>query len=149
MLPDSGIDEPGSHGFVSYTVQPKSNLVHGTEVLNTAYIYFDLNTPIITNTTLTRFVSQFTSLKELHKSGIKVYPNPFSGKAVVQTQMILEEPQLMLYDLQGRVISVQYPAGNTNSFEVDAGQLSSGTYILKLTDKTTGYFAYSRIILNR
>jgi len=51
--------------------------------------------------------------------------------------------------LQGRVISVQYPAGNTNSFEVDAGQLSSGTYILKLTDKTTGYFAYSRIILNR
>jgi uncharacterized repeat protein (TIGR01451 family) len=148
-LPDSFRDEPGSHGFVSYTVQPKPNLVQGTEVLNTAYIYFDLNTPIITNTTLTRFVSQFTSLKELHKSGIKVYPNPFSGKAAVQTQMILEEPQLMLYDLQGRVISVQYPAGNTNSFEVDAGQLSSGTYILKLTDKTTGYFAYSRIILNR
>ena len=78
-----------------------------------------------------------------------MYPNPFSGKAVVQTQMILEEPQLMLYDLQGRVISVQYPAGNTNSFEVDAGQLSSGTYVLKLTDKTTGYFAYSRIILNQ
>jgi uncharacterized repeat protein (TIGR01451 family) len=148
-LPDSFRDEPGSHGFVSYTVQPKPNLVHATEVLNTAYIYFDLNTPIITNTTLTRFVSQFTSLKELHKSSIKVYPNPFSGKAVVQTQMILEEPQLMLYDLQGRVISIQYPAGNTNSFEVDAGQLSSGTYILKLTDKTTGYFAYSRIILNR
>lgn len=148
-LPDSFRDEPGSHGFVCYTVQPKPNLVHGTEVLNTAYIYFDLNTPIITNTTLTRFVSQFTSVKELHKSGIKVYPNPFSGKAVVQIQMILQEPQLMLYDLQGRVISVQYPAGNTNSVEVDAGQLSAGTYILKLTDKTTGYFAYSRIILNR
>ncbi|HLP32396.1 MAG TPA: T9SS type A sorting domain-containing protein [Bacteroidia bacterium] len=148
-LPDSFRDEPGSHGFVSYTVQPKPNLVHGTEVLNTAYIYFDLNTPIITNTTLTRFVTQFTSVKELHVSGIKVYPNPFSGKAVVQTKMILEEPQIMLYDLQGRVISVQYPAGNTNSFEVEAGQLSSGTYMLKLTDKTTGYFAYSRIILNR
>lgn len=148
-LPDSFRDEPGSHGFVSYTVQPKSNLVHGTEVLNTAYIYFDLNAPIITNTTLTRFVSRFTGVSELHRSGIKVYPNPFSGKAVVQTQMILEAPQLMLYDLQGRIISVQYPVGNTNSFELDAGELSSGTYILKLTDKTTGYFAYSRIILNR
>ncbi|MEN9638948.1 MAG: hypothetical protein RLZZ262_816 [Bacteroidota bacterium] len=52
MLPDSFSDEPGSHGLVSYRIRLKEGLQPGTIINNTAYIYFDFNDPVITNTTL-------------------------------------------------------------------------------------------------
>jgi uncharacterized repeat protein (TIGR01451 family) len=51
MLPDSTTDEPGSNGFVKFIVNQKTNLVPGTELNNEVGIYFDFNSPIITNTT--------------------------------------------------------------------------------------------------
>jgi hypothetical protein len=50
-LPDSVSDEPGSHGFVVYRIKPNANIQGGDEVNNTAYIYFDSNPAIVTNTT--------------------------------------------------------------------------------------------------
>jgi uncharacterized repeat protein (TIGR01451 family) len=51
MLPDSTADEPGSHGFIAFTVKQEDNLPDGTEINNTAHIYFDFNSAVITNTT--------------------------------------------------------------------------------------------------
>ncbi len=50
LLPDSLTNEPASHGFVQFTMAPLPGLDLGTEVHNTADIYFDFNSPIITNT---------------------------------------------------------------------------------------------------
>jgi uncharacterized repeat protein (TIGR01451 family) len=52
QLPDSNVDEPGSHGAVVYQIQTDTLLPDPTEITNTSYIYFDWNTPVITNTTL-------------------------------------------------------------------------------------------------
>ena len=49
-LPAAGDDEPGSHGFVSFTATPKANLPSGTEISNGAGIYFDFNPAVLTNT---------------------------------------------------------------------------------------------------
>jgi len=49
MLLDSNANEPDSHGYVSYQVRHRS-LAVGTEIENEAYIYFDLNLPVLTNT---------------------------------------------------------------------------------------------------
>lgn len=51
-LPDSISDPTGSQGFIRYKVRLKENLPIGTTIENTAYIYFDYNPPIITNTTV-------------------------------------------------------------------------------------------------
>ena len=51
MLPDSTNNEPDSHGFISYRIDPYPDLEIGTELNNTANIYFDNNAPVITNTT--------------------------------------------------------------------------------------------------
>lgn len=51
LLPDSTTDEPGSHGFVTFSVNQMPNLPDGTEINNVVGIYFDYNDPIITNTT--------------------------------------------------------------------------------------------------
>lgn len=53
LLPDSNTNEPLSHGYVIYRIKPKSALVTGDEVKNTASIYFDFNPPVQTNTTQT------------------------------------------------------------------------------------------------
>ena len=52
-LVDSTSDEPNSHGFVQYRIKLKNALSEGTTIHNTASILFDLNTPIVTNTTNT------------------------------------------------------------------------------------------------
>ena len=49
-LPDSGSNNLLSNGFVSFKVRPLSTLTTGTIIPNKAYIYFDYNAPIITNT---------------------------------------------------------------------------------------------------
>jgi uncharacterized repeat protein (TIGR01451 family) len=53
LLPDSNTNEHLSHGYVSYRIKPKSTLVIGDVVRNTASIYFDFNPPVQTNTTQT------------------------------------------------------------------------------------------------
>lgn len=50
MLPDSTADLAGSQGFVRFRIHPAANLAPGTDIENTAYIYFDLNEAIVTNT---------------------------------------------------------------------------------------------------
>jgi len=49
MLPDSTTDEPGSHGFVKFKIQPLPNLGKGTVIRNKANILFDFNSAISTN----------------------------------------------------------------------------------------------------
>jgi uncharacterized repeat protein (TIGR01451 family) len=56
MLPDSSSDLLGSQGFISFRADLAPGLLHLTETMNTARIYFDYNEPIITNTTLTTLV---------------------------------------------------------------------------------------------
>jgi uncharacterized repeat protein (TIGR01451 family) len=52
MLPDSFSNEEQSHGFITYSVNQMSDLSDGTQITNSAAIYFDSNEPIITNITL-------------------------------------------------------------------------------------------------
>ncbi|MCS7074896.1 MAG: T9SS C-terminal target domain-containing protein, partial [Bacteroidia bacterium] len=54
LLPDSFTNEPKSHGYVQYAIKCKPGLTNGTVIPNTAYIYFDFNTPIQTNTVTTQ-----------------------------------------------------------------------------------------------
>ena len=50
LLPDSNINEPLSHGFVSFKMKPQTSVSANTTILNKAAIYFDYNAPVITNT---------------------------------------------------------------------------------------------------
>jgi hypothetical protein len=58
LLPDSNVDEPNSHGFVLYSILPKANLPDPTVITNTAHIFFDYNSAVVTNTALTTLTNQ-------------------------------------------------------------------------------------------
>ncbi|MBL0052463.1 MAG: hypothetical protein IPP29_13605 [Bacteroidetes bacterium] len=49
QLPDSNVDEPASHGYIRYRIKPQKTLNVGDTIFNRASIYFDFNTPVLTN----------------------------------------------------------------------------------------------------
>ncbi len=55
MLPDSFSDSKASNGYVQYRIKPKQGYNEGTSIANTAYIYFDYNSPVATNTTINAY----------------------------------------------------------------------------------------------
>ena len=140
MLPDSIVDEPNSHGYVSYSIEPKSGLADSTVLKNTAYIYFDFNPPIVTNTTFNTLVDMLpkelipTATFNQHLEGsISILPNPFSE----ETRILFDNPTgsvftLELRDLRGELV---WSKQNITASEVtlQKGLLSSGIYILKLS----------------
>ncbi|MBK5284122.1 MAG: hypothetical protein JJE25_01860, partial [Bacteroidia bacterium] len=50
-LPDSNMNEPQSHGFVSFQIKPDTNISLPAQITNEADIYFDFNPPVTTNVT--------------------------------------------------------------------------------------------------
>jgi|JI10StandDraft_1071094.scaffolds.fasta_scaffold74512_2 hypothetical protein len=52
MLPDSGLNEPESHGFVAFSININAEVMPPTAIENVVSIFFDANPPIVTNSTL-------------------------------------------------------------------------------------------------
>jgi hypothetical protein len=138
-LPDMNSNEPASHGLVSYRIKPLANPAGGTAYRNTAYIYFDYNAPIVTNTTLNTV--QIVGVKEnIYNSGISISPNPAQDKITItnKTKEICRKVEIM--DINGRLVASIIPAssGNTQLPEMAAGvyivnaHFDSGIYKEKL-----------------
>ena len=56
LLVDSTTNEPGSHGFFTFSIQAKEGLEDFDEITNQAGIFFDFNRPVITNRAKNTFV---------------------------------------------------------------------------------------------
>lgn len=79
-LPDSTSNEAASHGFVKYSIRPLRSLSLGDRIDNTAYIYFDFNAPVITNTTTTKVALTLgDSGPKSPALPLAIAPNPTSG----------------------------------------------------------------------
>lgn len=68
-LADSLSDEAHSHGYIQYSIKPKRNLSPGTKINNTAFIYFDFNTGVKTNT-----VQNWIKLPKRISTGVGLSP---------------------------------------------------------------------------
>ncbi|MCB0761702.1 MAG: VCBS repeat-containing protein [Flavobacteriales bacterium] len=62
MLPDSTCCGEESEGFVQFRVLPEPDLPVGYQINNTAYIFFDSNLPIVTNTNFNTIYECLNSL---------------------------------------------------------------------------------------
>lgn len=132
-LPDSLSNEPGSHGYIQYKIKLKENLPVGTQVDNTAYIYFDFNEPIITNTT----TNTITEIKDTSIVGIKpvgdgyslsIFPNPANQTISIS----VSEPanNFTIINAHGSVVIKQ--AMNNNIEKLNIADLPSGVYYIEV-----------------
>lgn len=135
LLPDSIVNEPLSHGFVRYRIQPKSSLTVGDSILNSAAIYFDFNPPVITNKAITEIVLP-TSLAEpslYEKNSLIIYPNParelieFTFSDLPNYNIIDE---IVISDVLGQTV-LNLRTTNTSA-ELDISQLSEGLFFVRI-----------------
>ncbi len=75
LLPDSNVNEPLSHGFVTFRIRPHEPVLPGTVIENIANIYFDYNPPVITEPSV--LVAEFsTGVSRVNTDLISAFPNP-------------------------------------------------------------------------
>jgi len=106
MLPDSNIDYEGSMGYFQYRLKPFANLPSGTQIENTAYIYFDYNVPIITNTTQNNFgITVKTSDVKTKDAQYVLYPNPSDGLFMFKESKCIQT--IEVFNIMGELILSQ------------------------------------------
>ncbi len=82
-LPASSVDEPASHGFISFKISLKPGLAPGTVLKNKAYIYFDYNSAIITNQ-VTHMIGT-----EYPENTLKIITQPSAQQICATKQLLL------------------------------------------------------------
>lgn len=129
-LPDSFSNEPGSHGYVQYKVRLKENLPIGTTINNTAFIYFDFNAPVVTNTA-TNTISLSTGLSKTTGShfDIHIYPNPNKGVFTIEVPNHALQDVLTITDITGRLVLQQKLQSTKTEVEVPNG---CGVYVVRV-----------------
>lgn len=127
MLADSSNDEPNSHGFVTYKINLKPGLVAGTQFTNTASIYFDYNSPVVTNTTINTLQST-SGLQELNQSTFNVYPNPAKFLVSINSNDVIKKISVM--NVLGEI--VQSIVADSKEVSLNISELKPNVYFLQI-----------------
>ena len=138
LLPHDNINEPESHGFVRYRIKPLDTLQVGDVIENSAAIYFDYNSPIITNTARTTVVIP-TSLSDTDLLGDwwGVYPNPANSNlnVIIDTRNV-KNIKIELQNIVGQRLSEIFQSDlltEKTTVSKNIEDLPKGIYFIKLT----------------
>lgn len=132
LLPDSNVNEPASNGYVLYRIKGLATNPDPTMVYNTAYIYFDLNSPVQTNTTLTTFSDNWLGIAENADSRFELFPNPFNESATLRLKSAGNDSfEITIYDLTGRKVS-ETQKSSGGEIQIERKQLNAGVYFVKV-----------------
>lgn len=133
QLPPKTINELASQGFVAFTISQDGNLAIGTEIENTAAIYFDFNPAVITNTVLNTIVSKTTAISDVAiENAISIYPNPSNGVFNIDIKNNLEATSVKVYDVLGNLY-LMMPNLKSNQIQVNLQNSSNGIYFIEIT----------------
>lgn len=150
------VNEPESHGYIKYRIHPKKNIPIGSVIQNTAYILFDFNAAIVTNTTSTTVVIPAIVLDAPdipHYSNFQdvvlVYPNPTSGNFMIDLTKMndAKNNKVIIYDQQGKVI--KQIALNESTTSIDTDHLSNGIYVGVITNNKGQRVSSFKIQVNK
>jgi hypothetical protein len=123
-------DELRSKGFISFSIETRDNLKEGDKINNRAYIFFDLNKPVITNdieTLVTQKPRSEVKVKEIKSvvSKIHVFPNPARESIAIMGS----SEDIYIYNLMGELI---YKAkGSEDAFNINIASWTSGLYFIR------------------
>jgi hypothetical protein len=136
MLPDSTSDEPGSHGYVRFSIRPSTALTLGTEVPNVANIYFDFNAPVITEPCFLS-IDASVHVGALDRARLLFYPMPANDRITV-TLPAGETLHGELFSNDGRM--VRSFSGLRDQGMLDLSNLAPGSYVVRATSNTGSRF---------
>jgi hypothetical protein len=148
-LPPSSVDEPGSHGYFKYSIKCKEAVTLGNSIENTAYIYFDFNPAIITNTVVTLVADPFpTNVPEVAVSLLRVVPYPNPANDIIKLKVIgMDHPgnlTVKIFSSVGRLVLDEEINGREESINISA--LKAGMYFARVFDDEGKYIDTFRFV---
>ena len=148
-LPDSTSNEPGSHGDFVYAIKPKAGLTIGTKIKNTAYIYFDYNAPVITNTTVNIVAGPNVGITEnvRYEGEISIFPNPANNYLMVIVPEKYRTFKVDCMDVTGRLLFSKEHINAHVPQQINVSELNSGIYFLRVGNGEQS--AIKKFIINR
>jgi uncharacterized repeat protein (TIGR01451 family) len=138
MLADSFSNEIASHGFFKYRIQPVYTEEQGQEIYNTAFIYFDQNPPVLTNTTHNAITVLSVTDALAESKSITLFPNPNQGSFTIHAPHV-KSWQVEIWDIYGQLVWQEQWQGDTHKVALDS---AAGIYLVKVSD-TSGAEAYT------
>jgi uncharacterized repeat protein (TIGR01451 family) len=144
-LPDSASNEPESHGFIKYAIKCNQQITLGTQLRNTAHIYFDFNSPIVTNTTVTTYqIPKIDEDNSISTNVLITYPNPandyFNLNLIPST-----DQQIQLIDICGRLVYNEV----FQDSRINVSNLSSGIYFGAIVSSGGNLIQNFKVSVNR
>jgi uncharacterized repeat protein (TIGR01451 family) len=130
-LPDSTNDEPNSHGFVQFSIKAKKTLQLGDKVQNRAFIYFDYNAPVETNTVKTNVQTPVWTLSSNKVDfDFELSPNPGHGVLNLTFKNLpqRESSFVSIVDAAGKLIYEKEIFGNEQMVRFNG--LAAGSYVV-------------------
>lgn len=147
ILPPAMVDSLGSMGYIKYAIKCKQDIQLGAVVTNTAYIYFDFNLPVVTNTTTTLISENILTpigdpFGSNHNTTISIYPNPATSFLIIDISGEMKAPMfVVIHDFSGRQV-LKSPVEQAKT-QLSLVELPDGFYIGCLLDqegRTQGIF---------
>ncbi len=132
MLADSTSNEPASHGYFQYRIKPIQNLLPGSQIPNTASIYFDYNAPVVTNTTMNHFLLATGIDKSGSTIGVNISPNPFTSQTTLTFSTEQKNTEVRITDVLGKEIRTLHFSGK--ELVIEKGAMERGIYFVEITD---------------
>src|ERR1043165_5583899 len=149
LLPDSNTNEPLSHGFVQYKIRIRDNMPVGTEITNTADIYFDYNAPVATNTTSTT-ITNVTSVAVIKQAGdnvgLSLYPNPANNNVTISLRNNQPGTTITLTDITGRKMYTSEMAAAQK--QLSTANLAVGIYFVTAATRE-GLSETKRLVISK
>jgi hypothetical protein len=132
-LPDSSINLAGSQGYVAFRVDQKKQAPLQALISNRAGIFFDLNKPVLTNTTFHRVGKKFLVVVDTWEPNqavavMRAIPNPFFTETMLEVLGLdnTAPVRLRIVDLSGR--EVRSMNNEQGQFRIQKGDLRAGVY---------------------
>lgn len=123
-------DDANNDGYVAFKIKTLPTLAVGDVFENDAEIYFDYNSPIVTNKFQTKIENTLGLNKNNYNKTLKIYPNPAYNHVIIDSKEPIES--LAIYDISGRLIAMNSFLKNKITAEVSISNLLSGTYFIKV-----------------
>jgi hypothetical protein len=140
-LPDSTSDYAGSIGYIQYQIDLKPGLPVGAEVKKQVSIFFDFNSPVVTNQNVLEIVSSSKTPQLNTEHILELLPNPTD--AIVG--FYCDGPSsLRVYNTAGALLSTEVFEPGLQ--QISTAQLPNGMYLLRM--ETNGKVRTGKLVVS-
>lgn len=153
LLPDSNVNEFRSHGFVSFRLRPVSTVTLNTSIPNKAAIYFDYNSPVMTNNAITKILEHVVVIPPLKLLSFNVLQQTITTAQAVWTTANEISVKDFIIEMSNdginyTAIGLENPKGGiSNSYSKGITISETGTQYFRLRmEGLSGNFIYSDVV---